>query len=456
MYRLCIRKYAGGEVRLTTSLFSVKSPASDIDEHSESEKTPPAPLLDYNSQVETARRVRLSGFGEFALRPTRFGKRGKDSIQRCARALDEEVSRPGDILFLTGTLPGTGNDQYAAIASYSSYIVHRLKAWVAKRVPSKYDFYCWELQKRGALHIHYAVHCPDPSAAEYILSEFHTQWCRLLDYVSQQTGVDLYLNNDKGFSHAKDKSKVQAKAERVEKGVGNYLGKYLSKSSAGIASGRHFAPCRWWGVSRPLRSLEKSKRQELHLIFMSKRPWLSCAEDMAHWLHQIGVVCHDWNNKFVPGIGAVAYGVLESTLDTIVKMVTGKNMAEKSVLDLVNQEWQRLKEVMIHIEMNQPMWFGSLVRRTVCLRRWEEIQRMGKAEITTPQGLSLLQSIVYFVRETVTRNEIINVERLKHCWKASLLCTLNETQKAMDKLYAEEYKLQSAEDFYTNHLGVKK
>lgn len=445
-------------MRVTTSLFSVKSPTSDTDDGSNpsggGEGGVP-PLLDYSSELETARRVRLSGHGELATRVTKFGNEAKRSIQRCARALDGVVENPQDILFLTGTLPGSGQEQFLAIAQWSSWMVHGLKAWVAKRCPQKMDFYCWELQKRGALHLHYAVHCPDEAASEYILAEFKNEWCRLLDAVSEKTGVDMYLNAVRGFSHKANKENVQAKAERVIKGVGNYLGKYLSKSTQGTSRRGVFAPCRWWGVSRPLRALEKSERVENVRFFMSQSQWHAVYEDCVKWLSMAGDVCHEWKNQVIPGKGAVIYGVTKQTMITLTQLATGTKMTQLSARAEMAQAWAVMKDVMVNVEINQPQWFGTMSRKLVVMRRWSEIQGYSYDQMGDPSVLATLQAVVSNLEMLLKSDEVINLERIRYGWKASLLYSCEVMQKAFNRVYKEEYKLNSDENYYTLHLGDK-
>lgn len=459
MYRLAVKYYAGGEVRVTTSLFSVKSPVSDTDEGSappiggEGEGVPP--LLDYSAELDNRVRARLSGHGELAIRTTKFGNEAKRSIQRCARALDGIVETPQDILFLTGTLPGSGQEQFLAMAQWSSWIVHSLKNWIGNYCPGKLDFYCWELQKRGALHLHYAVHCPDEEDSQYILDNFKKQWIRLLDTVSEKTGVDLYMNAVRGFSHRPNKEVVQAKAERVLKGVGNYLGKYLSKSTQGESRTGVFSPCRWWGVSRPLRALEKSERVENVRFFMNQSQWHGVYEDCVRWLAMAGDVCHEWKNQIMPGKGAVIYGVTKQTMVTLTQLATGTKMKELSAKAEMAQSWAVMKDVLINVEMAQPMWFGSMSRKLVVMRRWSEIQSYSFDEMGSPSVLASLQSVVANLETLLKSDEVINVERLRYGWKASLLYSCEVMQKAFNRVYKEEYKLNSDEDYYTLIMGDK-
>lgn len=459
MYRIAVKYYAGGEVRVTTSLFSVKSPIGDdvspIGDNPQGVEPPKGggggvpPLLDYSSELDNRGRARLSGHGELPIRVTKFGNEAKRSIQRCARALDGVVENPGDILFLTGTLPGSGQEQFLAIAQWSSWIVHALKNWVGNYCPGKLDFYCWELQKRGALHLHYAVHCPEEVNSQFILDNFKAQWIRLLDRVGRETGVDMYRNVARGFSHAANKNVVQAKAERVVKGVGNYLGKYLSKSTQGGSDKGIFAPCRWWGVSRPLRELEKSERVVNERFFTCSSQWHGMYEECVKWMDIAGDVMHEWKNQVIPGKGAVIYGVAKQTMKSLIGMVMKTKADKVASRQQLSMAWTCLREVLINVEINQRDWFGAMRRRLVVMRRWEEIGGYNYDSFSTPDSVSAVQSLVANLDILLKTDDRVSVERLKYAWKSSLLCACIQMQEALNRIYAEEYKLGSDEDWYT-------
>lgn len=455
MYRLAVKYYAGGEVRVTTSLFSVRSPISDTEGEGEGSPPPPplSPLLDYSAQLDKSVRARISGHGELPVRVTKFRNEAKRSIQRCARALDGVVDTPNDILFLTGTLPGTGADQYLAMAQWSSYIVHGLKNWIGNYVPGKLDFYCWELQKRGALHLHYAVHCPDEENSAFILENFKAQWLRLLDTVSERSGVDLYLNQVRGFSHKDAKEAVQAKAERVIKGVGNYLGKYLSKSSQGTNPWGTFCPCRWWGVSRPLRNIEKSERWERQAIFTSSSQWHALYEECVGWVAKIGDSVFEWKNQVMPGKGAVIYGASKESVISLMKIAMGRTMERFTPRQQLAQSWMVLKEALINVEMAHPNWFGSMTRHVKVMRMWPEIQNWNFDSLGSPQSVSTLQSVTANLKMLLMDGTRINVESPRHGWVSIMLHGCNEVQDALNRVYLDEYSLATAEDFYSLHTG---
>lgn len=434
-YRLEIRQFVGGEIRYSLSPFAVNRDTTDITKttkQSEPEKT--RPLLVYSAQLETASGARLSGYGNLPKRLTKFTSAAKKTIQRCARAMDEVAKHPSEILFLTGTLPGTGKEQYRALAEWSSWVVHRLKAWIGKRLAAKLDFYCWELQKRGALHLHYAVHCPDQAIQSEIESEFKSEWIRLLDGVSENTGIDLYQNQSRGFTHRDDKSRVRAIAEKVRSGVGRYLGKYLSKSASKGDSGV-FSPCRWYGVSRPLRALEESYRRTYRETYATARDAYAAAETLDRVLDLCSDIRHDWQNKVVPGLGGVAYDVKPETLRELLGSHLGMEMSYSSINNKLRDKWRDLIACLAEIEERNPKWFSAMQRRHRTLSRWPQIRVLSGLELTSPKGLELAQHTVWAYQDLI--RDPVNTWRPRLIWrhKNILLYRLSEVEATLALAY---------------------
>jgi hypothetical protein len=190
-------------------------------------------------------------------RPTKFGNNARRTISRCAGVFDQDKIPPNEFLFLTGTIPGSTPEAFEAMARWSSWVVKSVKTWVSdKGVRSAYSVYVWEFQKRGALHIHYCLHCPEDKKREQILKEWKTKWAEIIDGVSTRAGTDLWARKG-GCTWATNKQVIQADAQVVKKSVGAYLSKYLSKNAPANDvkpwEKRQFhGPARWWGASRPL------------------------------------------------------------------------------------------------------------------------------------------------------------------------------------------------------------
>jgi len=267
------------------------------------EKNPSPPLsLDLNSKLERS----SAGYGLISSRPTSFGLNAKRQLIRSGGALETEAS-PQECLFLTGTLPGSTEDAFKAIAAYSGYIVNSLKAWIAKRVTQKLDFYCWELQKRGALHLHYCCHIPCESDRLYILGEFRNWWIQVLSRVGDRSNCDLFRKNSK-LTWLSNLSKVRAVAEVCRKSPARYLSKYLSKSARRPRGrARAFSPSRWWGTSRPLKKLLESLTDVCEILIGNYHSTIKKMECVKAVCDSSNSVTYRYRHKYGIGHTSVCY-----------------------------------------------------------------------------------------------------------------------------------------------------
>lgn len=195
-------------------------------------------------------------------RPTAFGNNGRRTILRCAGALEKIGARPQEVAFLTGTLPGSTARAMRALQDWASYAVNLLKAKISKLgIHDSYSFYVWELQERGALHLHYAIHVPEDMDMERLINGFKKIWIQIIDAICVRSGVDLW-EREWGGSWAERKDVIRADAQRCKKSPGSYMAKYVSKDSFAPKfirdkNAEFLGPVRWWGCSRPLMGLMK-------------------------------------------------------------------------------------------------------------------------------------------------------------------------------------------------------
>jgi hypothetical protein len=309
------------------------------------------------------------------------------------------------------------------------------------------DFYCWELQKRGALHLHYAVHCPDKSAAAAILVGFKAQWVRLLQAVSDRTGTNLFLNTETGQNWLEMPEAIQAKAERVEKSVGAYLGKYLSKSSRGTNAIGQFAPCRWYGVSRPLRELEMSLRVTHEEFLLNKGKAISFAECVLHYAGLLSDVCYGWDNKFGDGKGGRAFGLVAAGLSTILSIVREGKMTTESPSLKVFNAYAALHECISYSKSTNPAWWAGFDRVHGKFGWLTAHLSQSHETIKSPSGLCAFQSLVWNLEESIRCNSIYNGFYLDFRWRNALSACLDNAQVALRTAYMSEYNYEKYEDF---------
>lgn len=306
------------EIRVVTTRQRLSSPQSHRETHETSEgpDSHPSPPTCHSRKTRNASqdsrqkgilgiegRPGWGGLGRFH----RFSNYARRQMLRAGGAL--EKSAPHDeCLFFTLTLPGSTAASMEAIARYSSRLVHGFKAWIAKRLPAKMDMYCWEWQKRGALHLHYVVHCPDRDLGESLREGCKAEWIRLLDAVARDSGVDMYAKSA-AYTHAENKDVTRTDAQWCRKSVAAYLSKYVSKrDSKGFGgASRMFCPARWYGISRPLLARLRELTLTLRWEYGAERDAWGAYEEIAHVLASDSIKCYEWNHKIGDGKTIVAY-----------------------------------------------------------------------------------------------------------------------------------------------------
>jgi hypothetical protein len=318
MYRIIASLYPNNELRIVKSQSPAeRTPAPcnesgevpcefltppDFELWSKFKKNSPPLSLGPNSKTQRS----SAGYGNLPVKPSSFGLNAKRTLIRSGAAL-ETVAPPEECLFITGTLPGSTEAAYRSIAAYSGYIVNSLKAWIALRVPQKLDFYCWEYQKRGALHLHYCCHIPNGSDRDYFVREFKRWWIDVLHRIGERSHTDMFRKNA-AKTWLSDTSKVRAEAEICKKSPARYLAKYLSKSAAPARGpARAFTPARWWGTSRPLKSLLNSLTSVVHIAEGGYHAIRSMWEKVKHEWATCEGVTHSFVHKFGMGETLLVY-----------------------------------------------------------------------------------------------------------------------------------------------------
>ena len=217
------------------------------------------------------------GYGSLP-RSSAFGNYARTRVQRAGACLDPYVASKS-LIFMTMTLPGSTMEAFAALASWSSWLVHELKKWLFKRCKSALSLYVWEYQKRGALHLHYAMVCEEQSAKQFIKENLRRWWHDALVRVSDRSGVDLFDRGD-GTSWKGCYEVIQTDCQTVKKSVARYLSKYLSKAVKGWETKSLPCPVRWFGVSRHLSLLVKQQTREVVNRYSDAAKWRRRVEQM--------------------------------------------------------------------------------------------------------------------------------------------------------------------------------
>jgi hypothetical protein len=244
--------------------------------------------------IRTGYAAMKSGFG-WQPDGKRFTKCAKRTLQEFGSIIDS--SSLTRCVFLTGTLPGSTPEALQAVARWSGWIVSRLGQWLRDRWRSISFFGVWEYQRRGALHLHLVVQCADALESQQLKSVWKKRWASLLDGVSKRSQVDVWSRKE-GDTWDKKRWVLRTDAQTVEKSVGRYLSKYVSKSLSKLSIGSVFPPSSWWFASRNLRTLASSLRWEYRLSTDSREDAQCVYEDVSAQLAASAIRVFPMTNKW--------------------------------------------------------------------------------------------------------------------------------------------------------------
>lgn len=222
--------------------------------------------LDIKSKVERVSRKRR-------LALSRYGRRRILRSGSCFSSSEDSVK-----LLLTGTLPGSTREAFKTMAEYSSYFTHRLCAWLTYRQRGAKWQYVWEYQGRGALHLHLVVELTEENAC-YVESEFKNEWNRLLNTVSNRSGINLFK---KTATYTHTEEKTQADTLRCTREPSRYISKYISKASTKAFGVNRFPPKQWYQISRALLRELEERTQVYEKQGLSFRQAREFAENASH------------------------------------------------------------------------------------------------------------------------------------------------------------------------------
>lgn len=237
----------GGEVRLR--LTPVDKPSAPA---------PGANLSIASNSKADSKRNEPAGFGVLAQGVRKFTTYARGKVRDCAAVIEQDYGT--DCWFITLTLPGSTDTALRACAAWSAYLMERVRQWIRDAGFPNDVIAVWELQKRGALHMHLVVPRVSSETACPVPYGLHHAWCAMLARVSDEIGVDLFERKT-GGTWRQRWDIVRSDMQKTSKSVARYLSKYISKGSAMIAQKAGFYPTRWWSTSRQLsaRTMERTR-----------------------------------------------------------------------------------------------------------------------------------------------------------------------------------------------------
>lgn len=256
--RLSLTLRPCGEMRLSRhrhpyrqpSATSLRQPSSTFREAAlQAREVARATSLVYSDEVQVHR---MGGFG-VRPRETSFTRLAKYRVRDACAILKKLYGK--QIIFATGTLPGSTPRALQAIADYSGLIVSRLEQWIRQQAPSAHYAFVWELQARGALHIHVAIGSPYKRQLKKLKQKFRSYWFGLLHRIGALANVDMF-GRSAGGTWKNSKRTCRANCQWIRKDLGRYMSKYLSKGSKRPGA-KVYCPSAWFGMDKRLKKLVK-------------------------------------------------------------------------------------------------------------------------------------------------------------------------------------------------------
>jgi hypothetical protein len=180
--------------------------------------------------------------------------------------------------FLTLTIPGSTPDALRVVAEQSGWLLNRLYQKVRRQSEDIGWFYSWELQKRGALHLHLCLAAsPEQMSLRKLVcltQELEAKWFDLLMELRDITGIDCFEKKEGGTWRNRP-DVWQSRSEVVKKSVAAYLSKYASKETQDkqkelieSLGGKVALPSRWWGCNQAVRAYIKQWRFKYEIPFV--------------------------------------------------------------------------------------------------------------------------------------------------------------------------------------------
>lgn len=266
-----------------------------------------SPVYRSSAGIKTRDGEVLPGYGCTPLL-TKFGLRAKRTILRVGGVMDK---LPGWNLCVTLTLPADTRESFHALARYSSYAIDRFKDWLKFQVRGGKNlryFYVWELQKRGALHIHLCVNVPTRLSLRRVKQQSKSAWIRVLKSIGRHADVDMFQGRN-GCDWNQNHQKIQVDVQTVRKGVSAYFAKYCGKDKNAqlqhIEAG--LRPVRWWGCSRQLLREMRDASVTYTTPIMHPSQCMGLLSKLAEAMEKMGGKVFKFQERYTPYLQIVAY-----------------------------------------------------------------------------------------------------------------------------------------------------
>lgn len=190
------------------------------------------------------------GWG-FSPKPTTFNKNSRHRLLEAGAIMDELHGK--NCCEVTCTIPGSTVKAFRIVSQWSGWIMNRLTQIIRRSTSNPAWFYCWELQKRGALHLHFVIGCSNLPDAVCLAQQIEFKWFELLLELKDKTNVDAFARSEK-WTWRYTPAVWQSHVLPIRKSVAAYFAKYAGKQSSVVTRiNKNFVPARWWGSSQSIK-----------------------------------------------------------------------------------------------------------------------------------------------------------------------------------------------------------
>jgi len=200
--------------------------------------------------------------------PKSFTKVSGQRLRECGAALD--ILCGGDLTQcheVCLTLPADHEAAFAALAKNTYFATNRIFAYLKKQYEGKVSwFYVWEYQKRGALHLHIAVHHKDSTLLDTICGDIKRAWIRILQDIGDREGTCMFT--DKTMKKCVMPESWQNHSAQIRSSVGGYFSKYAGKEeSKNSWYCQKYPISRFWGSSATIKQVIKENSMQYEWDF---------------------------------------------------------------------------------------------------------------------------------------------------------------------------------------------
>ncbi len=217
-------------------------------------KSRPRPKLDIIQKSQRPQKIHKSRLNK----PKNFTRVSGQKLRECGAALDiASENNPEYCNCVTLTLPANTKEAFTALAAYSGYAINRLFQPIRRDYGNAANwFFVWEYQKRGALHLHIAVHHAKLGESTLIGDRLIKQWHKVLCDIGTRANCCMFTA--KQGDRCTIKSLHQNDNQVTQKSVGGYFSKYAGKEeSKQNWYCQKYPVSRFWGCSYSVKEIIK-------------------------------------------------------------------------------------------------------------------------------------------------------------------------------------------------------